>query len=220
MIRIKALVTRCMVAVILMGATGRAHAQEPAQPVPGRSGMSTADALTNVDAFTDLAHFGRCFASMNRQAVFGVLATTPGSTAETEMFRRVLANDEQQCLHGGTRTQASNAYFRGVFAEGLLTNRTPLPPNLIQTPIPVDQVSDLGGIGRCYIGAHRAEAQALLATRLGSAEEMAAVRILWPSFNACIPRRFSIRLNAPWIRMLIAEAVLRVPARAAPTSGN
>jgi hypothetical protein len=201
-----------------------AHAQnyEPVRPVlpaTGRSGMSTADALGNVNAFTDLSHFGRCMASTNRQGAFTVLATAPGSREEGAAIDPVLHRG-LNCLHGGTSTTASTVYLRGVIAEGLLTDRTPLPANLVQTPIAADAVRNTGDIGRCFVGSHRAEGTALLATRLGSAEEMAAVRGLWTNFNACIPRRFSIRLNAQWIRFIIAEALLRVPAGAAAPAGS
>ena len=62
--------------------------------------------------------------------------------------------------------------------------------------------------------------QALLATDAGSAEEVAAVRALWSDFSdACIPDNFRFRLNAPWIRFLLAEAMLRLaPAAAANVS--
>ena len=50
----------------------------------------------------------------------------------------------------------------------------------------------------------------MLATRAGSAEELAATTALWNDFRTCLPRHFNVRLNAPWIRYLLAEAILRL----------
>lgn len=191
--------------------TGAANAQIGS----GRSGISTADRLENVNAFSELNTFGRCIAGSSRSRAFSLLATTPGSREESALFNRHVFG-QNSCLGSGTDMTLSIVYVRGVIAEALFEARAPVPANLVQTAPAPAEVRDLGGVARCYTAGHRSEVQALLSTRAGSAEELAAVSALWNNFRACMPEGFRVRLNAQWIRFLLAEAMLRL-APAAPT---
>jgi hypothetical protein len=70
-------------------------------------------------------------------------------------------------------------------------------------------VRDLHGVARCYTSGHRNEVEALMKIHPGSQEEVKAVAALWEDFRKCMPK-FQVRLNAPWIRFLLAEALLRI----------
>lgn len=198
--------------VAALSQAGVAHAQS------GRSGMSTGAPLTNVDAYRDLSAFGHCYARTNRSGALAFIATTPGSREEARVFDRLIGGERYTCMAGGTETNASLVYFRGVVAEGLLKAGQGVPDNLVLAIPTVAEVSDLGGVARCYAAGHSAEIQSLLETNVGSREETAAVAALWEDFRACFPEGFRVRLNAPWIRFLLAEAMLRLPPAASAST--
>lgn len=205
----------CWAALAALASSGAASAQIAS----GRSGVSTSERLTNVRAFTDLRNFGICFVRTQRRAALTLIATVPGSPEETQAFNRFVFGERSTCMFGGTNVEASIVYMRGVIAEGLLLSGG--VPETHRLPAPTAaEVRNLGDVARCYVAGHRAEAQTVLATRLGSAEEVAAVTAVWEDFRTCLPPSQRIRLNAPWIRFLLAEAMLRLPpAGANPPAG-
>jgi hypothetical protein len=181
-----------------------------AQAQGGRSGMSTADPLRNVNAFRELSAFGACFARSSRSAALDFIATEPNSRQESEIYNRYIGGERYNCHGGGSGwTQASLVYWRGVIAEGLLRSGGVPASHVLPAPALAD-VRDLDDVARCYAAGHAPQIRELLATPLGSQEEVAAVAALWNDFRACMPARFNVRLNAPWIRFLLAEAMLRL----------
>jgi hypothetical protein len=205
-------------ALILAALAGMAGPGQPALGQAGRSGHSTSGELGNVKLLRDLDAFGRCFAATDRKTSLALIATKPGSAEEEEVYRK-LARLDQVCLFGGTRMASSVVYIRGAIAEGLL-GEGGVPPNLLlPAPAPAE-VTSLSEAARCYTAGHRAEVQALLKMNAGTKEEVAAVAALWPGFKACLPKRANVRLNALWIRFLLAEALLRLSPSAAAPSGN
>lgn len=196
---------------LCVGLAGAAHAQ-------GRSGMSTTDPLGNMNAFRELSAFGACYARSSRSNALAFIATRPGSREEADIFDRYIGGERYSCGSGPSSTQASMVYWRGVIAEGLL--RTSGVPESHVLPVPASaEARDLHDAARCYAGRHGADIRGLLATRLGSPEEMAAVGAMWNDFRGCMPAGLSVRLNAPWIRFLLAEAMLRL-APNVTLSGN
>ena len=199
-------------AAAIAGVTGEANAQLG----PGRSGMSTSGRLENVQAFRDLRAFGVCYARTQRRDALALIATAPDSREETEEFRRRVYGERSTCMFGGTNMSLSTIYMRGTIAEGLL--RSGGVPETHRLPAPAQgEIRTLHEAARCYATGQRATVQALLETQPGSAEETAAVGALWNDFRVCIAG-FRVRLNAPWIRYLLAEALLRLePSGATPS---
>lgn len=192
---------------------GCAHSAS-AQLGPGQSGMSTSGELGNVKLLRDLDEFGRCFARTSRKDAIALIATKPGSKEENQVYRR-LARDDQQCLYGGTRMYSSVVYIRGAIAEGLL--RTGGVPASLLLPAPAaGEVTSLSEAARCYTRGHAVQVRSLLEMKAGTREEAAAIAALWSDFRACLPKRATVRLNALWIRFLLAEALLRTSGIAAP----
>lgn len=189
-----------------------------AQLGTGRSGMSTSERLENVRAMQALARFGGCFARTYRRGALEIVASEPESDSERALFRRHVFGEQACALYD---TTASIVYMRGVIAEGLLRSGEGLPANY-RLPAPtLAEVRNLHDAARCYVAGRQERVQALLATDAGSAEEVAAVRALWSDFSdACIPDNFRFRLNAPWIRFLLAEAMLRLAPAAAANAGE
>jgi hypothetical protein len=175
---------------------------------PGRSGISTSAPLTNLKPYRELQSFGTCFARSRPKEALAIIATVPGSAEETKVLRRLVYGEREACMAGGTTMSMPNIFARGAIAEGLLrTGGVPDTYRLAsQSPA---EVRDLHGVARCYASSHRAETEKLLLTHPGSPEEAKAVGALWEDFRTCMPK-FKVRMNAPWIRYLLAEALLRL----------
>lgn len=212
--------TRFLQMAGLLAATACFALSAPAAAQLGtsRSGMSTSERLENVRAMRALSRFGGCIARTYRNGALAILASEPGSDEEGELFRRYVFGEQTCALYD---TTVSLVYMRGVIAEGLLRSGEALPANY-RLPAPVlAEVRNLHDAARCYVSGRHDRVQALLATEAGSAEELAAVRALWSEFSdACIPDNFRFRLNASWIRFLLAEAMLRLAPATAPNAGE
>jgi hypothetical protein len=206
-----------LILAALAGTTGFGQ-QALGQTGSGQSGMSTSGELGNVKVLGDLEAFGRCYASTDRKGALALIATKPGSTEEQRVYRK-LARLDQDCLFGGTRMLSSVVYIRGAIAEGLLKSGG-VPADLLLPAPAAAEVTSLSEAARCYTSGHRAEVRALLEMKAGTREEVAAVGALWSGFRTCLPKRANVRLNALWIRFLLAEAMLRLSPPAAATSGN
>lgn len=176
----------------------------------GQSGVSTSSPLGNVKAFSELRAFGACFAKTQRKDALAIIATDPGSAEEEKVMRKLIfGEDKTTCMFGGTTMTMPNIFARGAIAEGLLRSDG-VPDGLrLTAPLPAD-VRDLHGVARCYTQGHRQDVEAMLRTQSGSPEELTAMKGIWPGFAACMPK-LGARLNAPWIRFLLAEALLRLP---------
>jgi hypothetical protein len=179
-----------------------------AQIGTGRSGMSTSTPLSNVRPYKELQAFGDCLARKARKSALAIVATAPGSREEDKVLRKFVYGEHETCLFGGTQMQMPSIFARGAIAEGLL--RAEGVPAEYRLPAPTPSaVRDLHGAARCYASGHRGEVQKLLQTHPGTPEEVQAVAAIWNEFRKCMPD-FKVRLNAPWIRYLLAEALLRV----------
>jgi hypothetical protein len=183
----------------------------------GQSGHSSSAPLTNVRPFRELQVFGACFAKSRRRDALTLIATVPGSSEENKAFRQLVFGEHEGCLFGGTRMAMPIVFARGAIAEGLLKAEGVPESYRLLKPTPAE-VRDLHGVARCYTDGHRSEVQALLKTQPGSPEEVAAISALWNDFRTCMPG-FNVRLNAPWIRFLLAEALLRLGPNST-TSGS
>jgi hypothetical protein len=179
-----------------------------AQMGGGQSGMSTSAPLTNGSAFDELQKLGRCVARTERKNALAMIATVPGSKDEAELFKRVLYGERSTCMFGGTKMTMSTIYARGAIAEGLLRTTGVSQDYVLPAP-KAGEASNLHEVARCYTSGHQTEGLALLQTKAGSKQETAAVASIWEDFRTCMPN-FNVRLNAPWIRFLLAEALLRL----------
>jgi hypothetical protein len=187
---------------IMLGA-GEASAQIGS----GKSGISTSRPVNNVKPFQELQAFGTCLARTYPTAALSVIATAPGSSEEDKVLRKVVYGEHSTCMFGGTKMSMPHVFARGAIAEGLLRSKGVPESYRLASPSP-KEVRDLHGAARCYTSNHGGDAENLLKTKPGSPEELKAVAGLWDQFRTCMPN-FNVRLNAPWIRFLLAEALLR-----------
>jgi hypothetical protein len=206
--------------------SGTAFAQTP----QGRSGMSTADTVSNMNAYRELRNFGICLARTERSAAIAIIAAAQNSPEEQRAMQGTVFGElTTNCMGGGDRTTMSATLARGTVAEGLLLSGG-VPPQLLRPAPSPEEVRDLAGAGRCYAAGHQAEIRALLATQISSPQERAAAAALWPEFRPCLAR-YNIRLNPVWIRYILAEGLLTLapsspapapatPVPASPAPGN
>ncbi|MBB5709062.1 hypothetical protein [Sphingomonas xinjiangensis] len=188
-----------------------------AQVGGGQSGVSTSTPATNMRPFQELRNFGACFARNQPKDALRIIATQPGSAEEKSVLGKLIAGEHTTCLFGGTKMAMPGVFARGAIAEGLLGSGG--VPHTYRLAAPaVGEAKDLHGVARCYTNGHRSEVRDLLSTRAGSPEEVKAVAGLWNDFRACMPG-FKVRLNAPWIRFLLAEAMLRLPPETPQAGG-
>lgn len=184
-----------------------------AQIGTGRSGHSTSSPLSNVRPYKELQSFGDCLARTGRKSALAVVATVPGSSDEEKVLKKFVFGEHSNCSLGAFEMQMPDIFARGAVAEGLLRNGGVPAEYRLPAPSP-SQVRDLHGAARCYASGHRGEVEKLLRTDPGTAQEVTAVAAIWDGFRTCMPN-FKVRLNAPWIRFLLAEALLRVQPNAA-----
>jgi hypothetical protein len=174
----------------------------------GQSGTSTSTPVSNVRPYKELQAFGTCLARTARNAALAVVATVPGSRDEDKVLKKFVYGERSTCLFGGTEMRIPDVFARGVIAEGLL--RSGGVPAEFRLPAPApSEVRDLHGAARCYASGHRGDVGKLLQTDPGTPQEVKAVAEIWDEFRKCMPN-LKVRLNAPWIRFLLAEALLRV----------
>lgn len=167
--------------------------------------------MSNAEAMTEVAAFGRCYAKRNRAKALSLIGTRPGSREEVETYRTLFKGDNQVCLSAGTSVRAPLPYVRGAIAEGLLRSEETLPQNYMLTAPPLQEVRNLGDAARCFAANRRNELSPLLATKPGSKQEYAAVSALMGEFDACLPAGAAMRSDATVIRYRLAEALLRLP---------
>lgn len=203
-----------LAALAAITCVGTAAAQTPV----GRSGSSSADTLSNMNAYRELRDFGICLVRTRRPAVLAIMATEQGSPQESRAMQGVVFGElETNCMGGGDTSVMSAVLARGAIAEGLLLSGG-LPASFLRPAPTASEVRDLPGAGRCYAVGHQAEVRALLATRIGSPEERAAAGVLWPEFRPCLAR-YNLRLSPVWIRYILAEGLLTLaPSAPAPAT--
>jgi hypothetical protein len=190
------------IAIVLCGA------QAAAQMGTGRSGVSTSTPLSNVKPYKELQSFGDCLARTGRKNALAIVATAPGSREEEKVLKKFVFGEHTSCMPGGTQMQMPDIFARGAVAEGLLRHGGVPAEYRLPAPAP-SAVRDLHGAARCYASGHRGEVEKLLKIDPGTPREVQAVAAIWEGFRTCMPN-FNVRLNAPWIRYLLAEALLRV----------
>jgi hypothetical protein len=179
-----------------------------AQLGTGRSGHSTSSPLSNVRPYKELQSFGECLARTGRKNALAIVATAPGSREEAKVLKKFVFGEHSNCSLGAFEMRMPDIFARGAIAEGLLRNGGVPAEYRLPAPAP-SAVRDLHGAARCYASGHRRDVEKLLQTDPGTPQEVQAVAAIWDGFRTCMPD-FKVRLNAPWIRFLLAEALLRV----------
>jgi hypothetical protein len=199
-------------------AFGAAATPAAAQLPSGVSGYSsTIVTADNEEALRTLTAFATCYARTNAADGFALLATDPGSVAESTTYRHMFRSDNQACLGDGTSLSVPVTFVRGAIAEALLERGAPVPAALVRAaPAPGAEIRRYTEAARCYAANHGAAIRTMLAASPGGQRELAALRPLADDFFRCMPANAQDRrFNATHLRYLLAEALLRLPSATA-----
>lgn len=185
-----------------------------AQLAPGRSGSSSQYTFTGPQAWNDLASFGACYASYERESALKLVSTEAGTIEEAKTYKQLFKMPDQRCLGDLSSLTVPWQYVRGAVAEGFYTKRIPVPANLAVTAPPVrEKVKNMSDMAVCYVGAHPDKARALIeGTRPGSKQSNAALEAMIPDLVACIPPNpaHTPQFDFMIVRYRIAEALWRL----------
>jgi|GEM_PF-2950880 len=192
-----------------------------AQLSPGYSGHSGIRYMGGEESWWTLRQLGDCLARSGTAASQALLATRPGTAAETAATRSLLRR-YSLCLRHANRLSAPRNLIRGAVAEGLYRSTFAAPPpaqaldpeeEANRPPLPF--VTDFA---TCFAKVRPAEVHALLTTtRLGTSDEHAAFERLAPQLGQCIPQGVTLTgVPAPQVRLALAEAIYQRAVAAAP----
>ena len=179
----------------------------------GHSGITTQYTYTGSGAWKDLNSFGACFAKRQTKDALRLVQTDAGSADEAQVYK-ALFSKEQYCLGDLSGLTVPWKFVRGAVAEGLFTERMPVPPTLTAPPqMPRERVQSVMDAAICYAKQHPVDARRLIElTAPDSKEEAAAIEALEADFSACLPpnmpQHFSI--DGILLRYRIAEALWRL----------
>ena len=194
-----------------------------AQIAPGRSGQSSMQSFGGQEVWDTLIEFGVCYASREQKAAYELVSTRGGSVEEAATYKRLFRNQNQMCLGDVSQLSVNWQLVRGAIAEGLYRKAAPVPTALAVRAAPSrEQVRNFSEAALCYAAAHPGEAQALVATRVGSKAEDRAVTAALKGLAQCIPptAKRSLEMDATLIRFRVAEALWRLGANGFARSQN
>lgn len=183
-----------------------------AQIASSRSGQSSLQYLPAQDGLVAIMDFGKCYAKGETKKALRLLATTPSSREEIQTYVALFRASNEACLKDIIELNADVPMVRGAIAEGLYKQRIPIPPALMQTVPAAEEVTNLSGAARCFVGAHRVEATRLIEeTHPGGRKEFDMLNGLMANFSKCAPGT-KLSFPATVVRFRIAEALLRTAA--------
>lgn len=186
-----------------------------AQLAPGVSGTSTAPIEgSENDFWWLLRELGRCTSGAKFEEAETFLASAVDSSAEDRAFKRVFGGKSNVCMRSFVSMSAPRSYIRGALAEGMYKKIiADGGPPVVAMLAAEEAVRDMHGFARCYVASHADSAHALVTeTRLGTEDEVRAIRAMVADFGPCLPQGIEVRIDPPEVRMAIAEALYHAAA--------
>jgi hypothetical protein len=185
-----------------------------AQLAPGRSGMSSQQTITGQIVWTELASFGACYASSEREKALKLVSTPAGTIHEAKVYKELFRKADQMCLGDLSSMSVPWQFVRGAVAEGFYAKRIPVPANLAASgPMLPENAKSLSDVALCYAGRHPEAARALIeSTRPGTKKESEAIDAMMPELANCLPSNLpkAPEFDTMLIRYRIAEALWRL----------
>ena len=178
----------------------------------GHSGITTVYTYSGSMVWKDLNAFGACFARRQTGDAMKLVSTDAGSANEARVYK-ALFSKEQYCLGDLSGLSVPWKFVRGAVAEGLYSDKVPLPASLAASLLPREKVQSVMDAAICYASQHSADARRLVETTVPtSKEEAAAMEALKPDFVACLPSNMpqNFSIDTVLLRYRIAEALWRL----------
>ena len=157
-------------------------------------------------AWQGIAAVGRCEVRHAPRNAAAFLASQPGSPDEEVAYHALFGRDVA-CLGELTRLSAPRLAMRGTVAEAFLKAQ-PLQAVMAEANAEVAAKAPPTSFSECYVASHPRAVRALLtSTTIASAEEHAAIAKMSSDFGPCLSSNQKMRVNAPLLRLMFAEAL-------------
>lgn len=159
-----------------------------------------------------------CVSQRNRQAAEALLASAPDSAEEKALLRTAVPSGPTDCPIRNTRLVIRSAILlRGAIAESIYNGervrpRTTSALSLTEVFQPSEPGSDFATarwVALCAVRREPRLAHDVLKWNIGAVGEERALRLLKPTFIACLPPGQRLRVSRINIRALIAEELYR-----------
>ena len=176
----------------------------------GLFALAAASAV-NPAALEKMRQFGSCVVANAPKRASYVLELDVNSEAYQRRLRSLL-DDNRQCIGRGS-IGSEHVLFAGALAEALLktSKAGKQAPWTSQAALGLPEPrGPLEKMALCAVAAAPKESAALLATPLGTPEEMAAVQPLVQHFATCAPPTLQLTANQSSLRALVALAAWRI----------
>ena len=181
-------------------------APAPAQIAAGYSGIPGVRRLPQSDLWFAIRQLGHCLA--RRTELARELLTTPMGSAEESRAIDGLMGRETSCLLNASRIRFTNIHLRGAIAEALYEREFRGPPPVDQAALDDPEQGRRLGFAGCFAARRPDAIHRLLArSRLGDNSEHEILTELAPELAQCLPAGERVELDAPFTRMLLAEAL-------------
>lgn len=196
---------------VFLATIGQSAAQ--AQLAPGYSGQSSAAREASAPEYWYmLRQMGACVATEKRDDATAFLATTPGSDAETRVFRKMFGSNRNFGMRDFVSASFIRAHLRGSIAEGLYEGLALQPPSSSPSSSPetAQPLANLHDFARCYVALNAAAAHELMiSTRMNTVEERKTVARMASGFAPCLPAGREVSLSPLDVRLALAEALYK-----------
>jgi hypothetical protein len=179
--------------------------QQPSEPTPA----------------AEVYRAAACVAGRDPAAAAEILATAPYSRTERQKATSLLRS-AQRCIHSGDAILTSPTLLRGAVAEALYeaqftasqplrTPAVPVTPSRLDAAAPeaAARFAPAMALADCSVGAQPDTVRGVLATEVGSAEELTALRGLNSVFSGCLTQGSSLDADRATLRALLADSLYR-----------
>lgn len=160
-------------------------------------------------------NFARCVVDASPAAATRVLAMDFRTEGYRDALHKLIRGHDR-CVTPGGKLRGGNLLFAGALADALLVNDISgsLPRALRYDPAlpPIVSRGPSETMALCVVRRAPDAVAALVATRAGSAAEVAAGDPLMAQLPACLANGVSLQINRPGLRALVALAAYRIAA--------
>ena len=190
-------------------------------PPSSAQGDRTLPQTTEPTALAEVYRAAACVVGRDPAAAGEMLATAPYSREERQKATTLLRS-AQRCVRERDPIVTSSVMLRGALAEALYEAQFTAPPAARAPAVPVApgridasapetaaRIASAMALADCSAGTQPETVRGVLATEVGSAEELAALRGLGPVFSGCLPQGSSMDADRGTLRALLADSLYR-----------
>lgn len=190
-------------------------------------------AYTGPKAYGRLIEVARCVVRRAHRAAENLIASTPESSAESNIRWGPIRARLDQCSQ--MYMAATGVVLRGAIAQVLYEEQfAARAPVAVPAVVPAGydwratgqtaaQLATIYSFADCFVAAHPDGVRRFVLTPPGSIAEVSALRELRPNFPSCLVKDLTFNTNQETMRAVLTESLYRwslAQAKAAPASGG